>query len=69
MWWLTFPRHEPGKVVDTDAAADEIRAGKVLKKGIPAAPGIDTVPGELSNLKAHNLDKAHSARRIGVGER
>ncbi len=49
------------ELMDTDAAADEQRATKVLKVGIPA--GAHQVLPELPNLKMHNLDKAHSARR------
>jgi hypothetical protein len=46
------------ELLDSDAAADEQRAHKVLKHGTRAAPA------ELPNLKVHNLDKAHSSRRI-----
>lgn len=50
------------EMLDTDAAADEQRAHKVLKHGTRAAPA------ELPNLKVHNLDKAHSSRRTAVGD-
>jgi hypothetical protein len=46
------------ELMDTDAAADEQRAAKVLKSGTPTG-----VLPELTNLKMHNLDKAHSSRR------
>ena len=53
------------ELVSSDAAADERRASKVLKWGIGPGHGpfSDKTP-EFVNLIIHNLDKAHSARRI-----
>ena len=45
------------ELIDTDSAADEKRVGKLLKLGAAS------IPPELSNLKAHNLDKCHGTRR------
>jgi hypothetical protein len=45
------------ELLDTDAAADEQKAHKVLHRGAGSSPP------QLANLKVHNLDKAHSSRR------
>ena len=53
------------ELVSSDAAADERRASKVLKRGIGPGQGpVSDKPPEFVNLIIHNLDKAHSARRI-----
>lgn len=48
------------ELMDTDAAADEQKAHKLLRG---EDDGDTAVPGDLPNCKIHNLDKAHSARR------
>ena len=52
------------EMIDTDAAADERRAAKVLRDGVPTGSASREIGAELVNLKAHNLDKAHSSRRM-----
>ena len=54
------------ELLDTDAAADEILAGRKLRGWTPSGTDINTNPcdGALANVKVQNLDKPHGSRRI-----
>jgi hypothetical protein len=56
------------ELIDTDAAADERRAGKLLQHGSAAKNGAAAIPAEFENLKGHNLDKCHGTRRRSLAD-